>query len=205
VRAALAALVEGYECAQDLAASPWDFAVGLDTLTGHGCSENVLSWLVARGYAECRPANGRASATEKVAKFSRSTRFVATSKGAAVARKVQVARRASSANGAPRQRRGKLAVEKPLWDHAGSLWFRGRLIRRFRNAASDQRTILDEFERQGWPERIKNPVTRLHAVGARERRHLHNTVQNLNRDHEGPALRFLVCTATREIGWMAVE
>jgi hypothetical protein len=51
--------------------------------------------------------------------------------------------------------------EYPEWNHdRGELKFRGEVIRRVRiDVGSQIVKILDEFERQGWSERIDSPIT----------------------------------------------
>ena len=50
---------------------------------------------------------------------------------------------------------------RPEWNHGrGELKFQGHVIRRVRISVGNQIVkILDEFERQGWPERIDSPIT----------------------------------------------
>ena len=50
---------------------------------------------------------------------------------------------------------------RPEWNHCrGELKFQGHIIRRVRISVGNQIVkILDEFERQGWPERIDSPIT----------------------------------------------
>ena len=49
---------------------------------------------------------------------------------------------------------------KPHWDaEIGELRFNGKLCKRFRQKAPNQRAMLDAFEAKGWPDRIINPLT----------------------------------------------
>jgi hypothetical protein len=64
-----------------------------------------------------------------------------------------------------------------------TLFFNGRVVKRFARPAPNVEAIFDAVEQQNWAQRIKNPFP---TVRSRDRkRHLHETIQNINRrlDH----------------------
>src|SRR6266849_9696757 len=73
---------------------------------------------------------------------------------------------------------------RPLWDRwTRTLFFNGRVVKRFTRPAPNMEAIFDAFEQQRWSQRIRNPLS---SVRGRDRkRHLHETIQNINRrlDH----------------------
>jgi hypothetical protein len=50
-----------------------------------------------------------------------------------------------------------LGSEKPKWG-GKRLWVRGECIKRYRNAAPDQKTVLDAFEAADWPSELPDPL-----------------------------------------------
>jgi hypothetical protein len=57
------------------------------------------------------------------------------------------------------------------------------VVKRFARPAPNMKANFDAFEQQSWAQRIKNPLP---TVRGRDRkRHLHETIQNINRrlDH----------------------
>ncbi|MFO0811484.1 MAG: hypothetical protein U0746_22880 [Gemmataceae bacterium] len=79
--------------------------------------------------------------------------------------------------------------DRPRWDAARrELWFRGRLVKRFRQAAENQTRIIDAFEQRGWPPRIDDPMPPEDGVVSEER--LHETIKALNRNQKYRGLHF---------------
>jgi len=53
----------------------------------------------------------------------------------------------------------ELLCAKPVWDNErGELSFAGDVIRKVSARATSVRPILDEFQREGWPSRIDDPL-----------------------------------------------
>ena len=98
------------------------------------------------------------------------------------------------------------ALRIPVWDNCvGELRYLGLLIKRFRKAASNQRTVLNAFQTQGWPEWLANPLRRSESVGqANLKQRLHDTIKNLNRDHQTRAIRFHGMDYGCAVGWRAL-
>lgn len=89
----------------------------------------------------------------------------------------------------PIQRGADIRGAIPIWDEAaGELWFAGLLVKVFRRAAADQRTILCAFQELGWPARIDDPLPP--KRGKSRHRRLHDAINNLHRRMLHSVLRF---------------
>jgi hypothetical protein len=205
---ALGILLEGHEYAQDLHVSPREFAVEVTALLAAGCTPNTLRWLVLRGYvehwlvsAEGAPARRRGRG-DKGREFPEGTCFVLTELGAAVVHSAGPPTSPGDATAPNQQGRVTAEPEIPVWDSArGELRFRGRLVRRFRNAASHQRAVLDAFQSQGWRRCLKDPLPPSEGQRINRKRRLHDTIKNLNRAHATRCLHFYGADAGRAVGW----
>lgn len=204
VLCALASLLEARAYAEDLQTSPWEFPVELGALLRAGCDLNTLRWLVRSGYAEwAAPPVGQAPAPGPLAgsvfSFPEGTSFVLTGSGAAAARANPLL-----AADPRRPPLPKAASPLPRWDgQAGELHYRERLVKRFRNAASNQRRILEEFQRRRWPGELADPLPADPEVNRKQR--LHDTIKNLNRGQLELCLRFYVADAGHSAGWRPLE
>jgi hypothetical protein len=208
VQKALGILLEGYEYTQDLHTSPWEFAVEITVLLAAECTLNTLRWLVRRGYVEHAVVNAEGAPTRREGQantgrgFPEETCFMLTELGASVARSTCPRAYPGSASGPNGQGRVVAQQEVPVWDSPhGELQFRGRLVRRFRNAASDQRAVLDAFQSHDWPEWLKDPLPRPEGRRLNPKRRLHDTIKNLNRGHKTRCLHFYGADAGRAVGW----
>jgi hypothetical protein len=76
------------------------------------------------------------------------------------------------------------------------------VIRQFRREASEQMRVLDDFERQGWPERIADPFPAERGVDGTQR--LRDAVKNLNRGLAS-GLRFRMDGTKHGVCWEAVD
>jgi hypothetical protein len=77
----------------------------------------------------------------------------------------------------------------PVWDgECGLLFLGGEIILRFDKPAQNQRAILDEFQRQGWRNWIKNPLAPDEHMDERQR--LADAVHRLNRGQKELRIRF---------------
>ncbi len=81
----------------------------------------------------------------------------------------------------------------PVWDADNrQLWFKGKVVKQFRQPAPNQTRLLDVFEEQGWAsQRIDDPLPLArgeHDHDAKKR--LHNTLKNLNRGLPPGTIRF---------------
>jgi hypothetical protein len=212
VSRALATLLEGYTYAADLRAPAWDFAIELETLVKAGANLNALGWLVRRGYAEYRlptrntvPASRGPDGVVGVA-FPKGTCFALTEAGVQVARMSVLSAPVPlpPPQAEPQTDAAQEREEMPEWDAgAGELRYRGRVVKRFRNAGSNQRRILDAFQCLGWPRHIADPLPANRGTNSKQR--LHDTIKNLNRCHESTCLTFYGLDAGHAVGWRALE
>lgn len=192
VRRALAILAEAHQCARDAGASAAHYAVPVTELRAAGCSDRILHWLLDKGYA--RHSGARGHAADRL-EFGPASRFTATRQAAATA----------AGLGTPPADSPPAGGDKPDWrDDLGELRFRGRLVRRFRNAASNQRAILNAFQRAGWQPVIANPLPRDKAGANRVKERLHDAIKNLNRGHACRCIQFYGTNGGCSVGWKPV-
>jgi hypothetical protein len=88
----------------------------------------------------------------------------------------------------------------PVWKaDCGELWFRGQLVKKFKQAAESQRAILDAFGEQNWTQAIDDPLTGKGDMDRKKR--LENAVQGLNSHLRNPLVSFHVINAGEGIEW----
>ncbi len=93
-------------------------------------------------------------------------------------------------------------AEKPHWDKAKhTLWFRGVIVKRFRQPADNQQRLLDAFEEEGWPPQIDDPLPQ-DAINPKVR--LHDTIKRLNHNQETHLLHFGGVRNGEGISWEPV-
>jgi len=193
IQAALTLLADGYDCARERNAKPAEYAIPAVQLREAGCNDTLLHWLVA--CRNVRPVDrkpAKAKPGTATAEFSADTRFVITTSGIAVALRL-----AGEAAEPPR-------IARPRWDAlTGDLWLRGRLVHHFKNAASNQREILDAFQAEGWPTAIANPLKQERPTRDGRKQRLHDAIKNLNRGLAGSCLRFYGTGGGQRVGWRA--
>jgi len=81
----------------------------------------------------------------------------------------------------PRRMIAVVQRPKPTWDcHLRELRVGKRVIKRFRQPARNQVTVLASFHELGWPRRIDDPLPR--GSGSDSKRRLRDTVFALNRN-----------------------
>jgi hypothetical protein len=88
----------------------------------------------------------------------------------------------------------------PHWDSVRrELWLGKRLVKRFRQPALAQETIVAAFQEEGWPPYIDDPLPPHSGQDSKIR--LRTTVQNLNRNQRTPLIRFVANGHGKAIGW----
>ncbi len=214
IGAALASLLEGLDYAQDLQATPWDFAVELSSLRRLKLSNNDLRWLHARGLIEhaieidASSEATRAFRTRERVVFGKRSCFVLTPAGATLAREV----RGQAGSRGPRI--DFSAVERSLHEQMTSPdppaphWDRDRhelrigqtVVKRFTVPSFDQESVLAAFEEQHWPARIDDPLMGPDGVASR----LPETVRLLNH-FRGSRLICFQCEGSRGVLWQYGE
>ena len=102
----------------------------------------------------------------------------------------------------PQRNRKPKPKEVPFYDpEVRELWFRGQLVKRFRQRAGVQELILISFQEHRWKRVIYDPLPPVKHIDPNER--LHQAINNLNR---GQKLLHFVGTGTgTRIGWEPVE
>ncbi|MBV9121785.1 MAG: hypothetical protein JO112_00315 [Planctomycetes bacterium] len=196
---ALIDLLQAYEYAREVHCRNWDFAVELDALRTVGFTASDLRWLVCKGYAEhaaevnLGPARQRAFRRTGRLRFCRSTCVVLTEAGVAFAYAACASRGKRGRSRSPRFHKGAdriVRCKMPHWDSARRELRLGKMvIKEFKQPAPSQEMILNAFQEEGWPSHIDDPLPPPPDQDAK--RHLHNTITNLNRHQKIPLLRFL--------------
>ncbi len=85
-----------------------------------------------------------------------------------------------------RPRRKKSVGRKiiPHWESAAhSLIWRDKAWKHFQHEALMQEAILEQFQKAGWPSFLE--ITRLGKELSRSKKHVHDTIRNLNRSLKG--------------------
>jgi hypothetical protein len=206
VQKALTLLLEGSAYASDLGISPWEFSIDVATLLAAGCTPNTLRWLTLTGLAEYKVLHCGTTSTMCSQEAGRENPvpagicFILTPLGIATAQGLSPNQVPCGVGNEGGSIRG--GAEVPRWDSCqGELWFRSRLVKRFRNAASNQRALLDAFQQSNWPERLRDPLPRPAAGSVNLKQRLHDTIKNLNRGHAAHTLHFYGAEAGRAVGW----
>ena len=93
--------------------------------------------------------------------------------------------------------------EVPVWDKLKrKLFFRGELVKLFTSPADSQETILDTFEKLGWPPAIDNPLSG--ASDDERHQRLERAVRRLKGTQHAPLLAFHVCAGGKMVTWEAI-
>jgi hypothetical protein len=183
---ALVVLLEGHETADELGRPPRELACPVAGLLAQGATDPALRWLCGRRLAEhlretTPPRAVRRTFTKtRNLRFGANSCFALTAAGCAYARKIL-----TSHLHAPS---GPHLKSVPTWDgHRRELWFGDILVKRFRQPAKNQETILAAFQEEGWPPRIDDPLSGDNLSDAKDR--LHESVRRLN-VQQHPLIRF---------------
>ena len=208
-RAALVLLLEARECAQELARTPWDFAVEIQSLREQGLTSTDFRWLACKGYVghaqEVTSIGEKARAFQPDAamSFSDRTCFVLTEEGVnfvlrglgqPASQRVPVDEEPTSP---PEVNQVELV---PTWDHDRQELRMGRIvIKQFKAPAANQEMILAAFQEEGWPPRIDDPLPPNSDQDPKRR--LHDTINSLNRNQKHALVRFLGDGSGQGIRW----
>jgi hypothetical protein len=196
---AMAPLVEAYRCAQSMGQDVWEFAVEIRCLREAAMTHNHLRWLLAQGWIaqaldKSQPSRHRRT-LRRVANLSlsESACFVLTETGFQF----------SECHAEP-PANGQLEGARPSWDAMHrELRVGPVVVKRFKQAAPNQQTILDAFEEEGWPPFIDDPLPPQPDQDVKRR--LHYTIDNLNRAYEQPLLHFYAGGNGQRIGWRVCQ
>jgi hypothetical protein len=211
VAAALDALLEASEYAQDLGASAWDFSLEISSLRRLKLSNSDLRWLVVRGFVdhalEIASGDGlqRSFRTPKRLVFGKRSCFVLTPVGVALARRFHGVGEAlddDEARSAPSESGLDLVPPSrmPKWDRdrhelrVGSL-----VVKRFTIPSPAQEAILAAFDEKDWPARIDDPLPPRDGLSPKSR--LQETINSLNQTLKRPLLQFFGDGSGQGILW----
>jgi hypothetical protein len=194
-QAALRILLKAYTNGQVTPLGVRNFAITIQDLREAGLAEPDLRWLVLRGYVEhateataqnCR----RTSPSERMLRQMTEACVVLTETGAAWVREIKKDLR----------RRQAVQLKTPTYDRAArQLRVGARVVKRFRQPAVSQEWILLAFQEQGWPHSIDDPLPPQPGVSCKK--HLHDTIQNLNRHQQHRLIHFSGDGTGRRVGW----
>lgn len=187
LKTALGLLLQAHTTAARLGHDNWDFALEIQALKEAGLNHNDLRSLICQGLAEHRVERTRAGAKQRAfrppsgLRLARRSCFTLSETGFTVARDIiapaphlQALTVHAGANEIPR------LEFMPFWDgERRELRLGNVLIKRFRQPAKNQETVLAAFQEDGWPPHVDNPLSGNVDIDARDR--LHDTVRKLNR------------------------
>jgi hypothetical protein len=211
-QAALKTLFEARAYAELAGVDVWEFAVEIRSLAALGVSSNDLRWLVCQGYAahakEATQPGSRRREFQTITSFMMPEEacFVLTDDGVALLTRLGGSWPLQSQ---PSRIGPSLPSSNvlPNWDiQARELRLGPLLIKRFKQPAAKQETILTAFQEEGWPFRIDDPLPP--HLERDSKRQLHDTINNLNRRQLNSLIRFLgdgkgegICWKIRPLGY----
>jgi hypothetical protein len=194
VRTAFRLLLEANSFARDLHCDPWEFAIELADFHAAGVSNAALRWLLQQGFIEHAKETTQKAHSKRAfvqipnSKFEPLSCFLLCDKGSFLAKEALAPER----NGEWRETICLASIDPgsiPDWDPCKrELRLANLLVKQFKQPATDQITVLNAFQEDGWPERIDDPLA---PNGHQDsKRRLHNTINNLNRNQRAHLIRF---------------
>jgi len=225
IRAALLLLRDASECAADVEADSWQFAVEISALRRIGLTTNECRWLVAKGLAKHACEVTTNDADRRVFQpcanlaLPKGVCFVIAERGIAYASALLRAvprRRATETRGnaelpaaaepVPRPVANEVepAPLVPTWDSDRQQLRVGRtIVKEFKVPAANQEAILASFQEEGWAPRIDDPLAP--KLNQDSKRRLHDTINSLNRNQKHALIRFLGDGKGEGVRWEFVQ
>lgn len=167
----------------------WDFAVDVPSLREFGVSFTDCRWMICVGYVKQAiettlvgdPCRSFRAATNLY--LTPQTCLVLTDEGSSYLESVLTATESENAT-------SRIQLdEKPIWDRQrNELWYGETLVKKYKLPASNQATVLQAFEEDGWPARIDDPLPP--KPNQDSKRRLHDTINSLNRNQRQRSLKF---------------
>jgi hypothetical protein len=204
--------VEAWQFAQELARSPWDFAVEIQSLHELGLNKNDLRWMVCKNLVEhAREVTTvgdtcRVFRPDRPLSFVESTCFVLTAEGLAFARGLPEHDGSAWEPAEPQIGPIPNSQTKPLvpkWcPDRQELSMGDVVVKQFKVPAENQERILAAFEEEGWPVHIHDPLPP--QTDQDPKRRLHSTINSLNRHQKHPLIRFSGNGTGQGIRWERV-
>jgi hypothetical protein len=217
LKAALGVLCHAHDYARDLNANPWDFATEISALRRLELSNSDLRWLVGRGLVEHGIEVTLGGAPERTFQhpprlvLSKKTRFVLTTLGAELARRLARGEALTAlVETRPATDHPALSIASPPGPPAPK-WDRNRrelrigltVVKQFKIPSLGEETILAAFEEAHWAGRIDDPFPDDEEPSAKWR--LQEAIEALNRNQKKPLVRFLGDGAGRGVRWEYAE
>jgi len=197
---AAAELLEAADCARDLAADPWDFAIRREDLRSHGLTDNDLRRLVVSDYLlhqlETTTSRSKRRVFRQAAEavLVEGSSFILTAAGEAFLADDQVSSRTAAGATSPCPESQLI----PNWDQSERRLTLGNLIvKEYLRSARNQEAILEEFQRQCWAPVIDDPLPPDGEMDPPTR--LHDTINSMNRGQT--LLRFFIRRLGMAAGW----
>jgi hypothetical protein len=195
VRTALVLLLQAHDTAASFGQDKWDFALEIQALKEAGLNHNDLRFLICQGIAEHLVERTQSGSKHRAFRLPRGLRLACRSCFTLAAEALPVARQNVTYDGRGQLNACHLSKDlchaglSPFWDSdRRELRLGDSVVKRFRQPAKNQETILAAFQEDGWPPRIDNPLAGHGGAGAQDR--LHDAVRKLN--HQASrVLRFL--------------
>jgi hypothetical protein len=207
MRVGLQLLWQAWQQAKHLGQEPWDFSLTAQTLDRAGLTENHLRWLLCHGCVEHTWETTHAHAGRRTfqpvanLRLGPNSCFILTDRGCELAEavlKCDPALASPTPGVAPQQ-----PETLPLWcADRQELHYGGLLVKKFKQPAANQTTILAAFQEEGWPARIDNPLPPTRETDGAER--LHDAIKKLNQCQVNPLLRFHGDGTGQGVTWESV-
>jgi hypothetical protein len=197
IQSALRQLLQAHDYACELNQDVWQFAVEIESLRFAGLTNADLRWLVCKGYVEHGRERTQPGDPHRLFRaapnlaLGRRSCFVLTPTGLQLTQQEHDEPEAAPpwANG-----NGDLSAAAPAqqaaphWDEAEhTLYWHGRLVKRYRYEAPNQELVLSAFQSRGWVSRVEVALPEDGGGSYKER--LHDTIKSLNRSVR-PLLHF---------------
>jgi hypothetical protein len=186
VKTALGLLLQAHTTAARLGRDKWDFALEIQALKEAGLNHNDLRSLICQGFIEHCVERTRCGAKQRTfrrpsgLRLARRSCFTLAETSIPIARHL-IAHGAHLPEFTVHAEIGDIPhVEfRPYWDgERRELRLGNVLVKRFRQPAKNQETVLAAFQEDGWPAHVDNPLSGDVDIDARDR--LHDTVRKLN-------------------------
>jgi hypothetical protein len=196
-----------YACV--LGCDVWEFAIEIACLRRLGLGATELCWLVRQGYVAhalelTASLDGRRTFEDKgKARLSAGSCIILTEAGTAFGRQLQQGAARVDETAIQQFLRQHCAAGKlltPYWNASErELTLARLLIKEFNQPAPSQEAILAALQEEGWPLYIFDPLPPVNGIDPK--RHLHDTINNLNRHQRHHLLQFFGDGTGTRVGW----
>jgi hypothetical protein len=217
IERALRLLLQSVECATDIGANIWQFAIESPTIYRSGVTVNQCRWLVTKGLLQhavettTELSDQRSFQHAPNLAFPTGTCFVLTEDGISLARRmVRHQRRSERMHRRVLQEPQNGGLGKQFADSLTPLWDPDRqqlrvgatLVKQFKVPACNQELVLTVFQEESWRPRIDDPLPPRPGQDPNQR--LRDTVKSLNGNQKERLLRFYVDREKPGVRWKFV-